>query len=75
MNPISSSTNDKPTQDELKKVEDTLDAFNTMMERTLPPGLNSRLTRPERALLRTFLLWLSREPVVLRDVVEEDDRL
>lgn len=66
-----SSTPSAPSQDELKKVEEALDAFNTELERTLPPGLNSRLTRSERALLRTFSLWALRAPL-FSELIEQD---
>lgn len=70
------STATAPTQAELKKIEETLDAFSAELERTLPPGLNSRLSRPERALLRTFMLWArtrSLDSLVLDQPVEEDE--
>jgi hypothetical protein len=51
------STQAKPTQEELKKIEQKIEEFSLEMQRSLPPGLNSPLTRSEKALLRTYALF------------------
>lgn len=74
MSLLSSSTRGLDPQDKLKKVDESLDKFSAELERTLPPGLNSRLTRAERALLRTYALFLLHSldaPFVTEAIVED----
>lgn len=52
-----SKTPYKPTEIELKDIDAKIEEFNREMQRSLPPGLNSPLSRPEKALLRTYILF------------------
>jgi len=59
-----SDINDSGTEDARVKVEAKIKAFDDHIQRSLPPGLNSPLSKSERALLRTFYLFIitSRPP-------------
>lgn len=60
---MSDNNHDEP-DDTRVKVEAKIKAFDEQMQRSLPPGLNSPLSKSERALLRTFYLFIlaSRSP-------------
>jgi hypothetical protein len=55
----SSSTQPKIKQEELDSSEELIERFNAAIQSSLPNGLNSPLSKRERALLRTFILWQS----------------
>lgn len=45
-------------QDLAKKADESIDQFEKHIEKSLPDGLNSKLSRPERAILKTYIMWL-----------------
>lgn len=51
-------TNHSEPEEIRVKVEAKIKAFDEQMQRSLPPGLNSPLSKSERALLRTFYLFI-----------------
>ena len=53
-----SDNNSSESEDLRVKVEAKIKAFDEQMQRSLPPGLNSPLSKSERALLRTFYLFI-----------------
>jgi hypothetical protein len=52
-----SNTRRPPTQEELKDIDLQIEEFNQEMQRSLPPGLNSPLSRPEKAIIKTYILF------------------
>jgi len=54
---------DNSEQDDLPvKVEAKIKEFDDLMQRSLPLGLNSPLSKAERALLRTFYRFILTSP-------------
>ena len=46
-----------------KRAEESIGEFEAHLMSTLPPGLNSSLSRHERAMLKTYLMWaLAQQP-------------
>ena len=42
-----------------KKAETSIGEFEAHLMKSLPSGLNTPLTRSERAILKTFYMWFS----------------
>jgi hypothetical protein len=46
-------------QDLAKKADESIDRFEKHIETSLPEGLNSKLSRPERSILKTYIMWMA----------------
>lgn len=40
-----------------KKADESIDEFEAHLIKSMPNGLNARLSRPERAILKTYIMW------------------
>lgn len=57
MSDTNSELSSSPLEDSAKRAEESIGEFEAHLVNSMPEGLNSRLSRHERALLKTYIMW------------------